>query len=88
MPQFGPWVSPTFENGFHQYFNLGGCGIIEMVLLVTIEYRIAGFGSFDSTEEGVAHKGWDNVDTAGKFPQIVDHDCCCRGSIWKMKHSR
>ncbi len=90
MPQFGPWALPPFEDCVCQYCDLGGRGIVEINLLFIIDCRVAGFDHFDSTEEGVADKGWGNVDTASKFPQIVvqlvDHGCCCCGSIWKMKH--
>ncbi len=92
MPQFGPWASPLFEDYIRQYFDLGGLGTVEIELLVIIDCRVVGFDHFDSTEEGVAHEGWDNVDTASRFLQIVvqllDHGCCCCGSIWKMKHGR
>ncbi len=64
----------------------GGRGIAEVELLVIIDCRVDGFNHFDSTEDRVADKGWDNVDTARRFLQIVvqlvDHGCC----IWKMKH--
>jgi hypothetical protein len=92
MPQFGLWASPPFEDWVCQYCDLGGCRILEIDLLVVIDCRVASFDHFDSAEEQVAHKGWDNVDTASRFPQIVvqlvDHGCCCYGSIWKMKHGR
>ncbi len=55
-----------------------------------MDCRVAGFEHFHSTEESVAKKGQDDVDAACRFPQIVvqlvDHGCCCCGSIWKMKH--
>jgi hypothetical protein len=67
----------------------GGRDIVEINLLVIIDCSIAGFNYFDSTEERVANKGWDNVDAVCRFLQIVvqvvDHGCCCCGSIWKMK---
>ena len=88
-PQFGPWALPSFEDCVCQYHDFGGCGIVEVDLLVIIDCSVAGFDHFDSTEERVANKGWDNVDAACRFPQIVvqlvDHGCCCCGSIWKMK---
>jgi hypothetical protein len=84
-PQFGPWALPPFENGFCQFCDLGGGGIVEIDLLVIIDCGVASFDHFDSTEEGVAHEGRENVDTASRFPQIVvqlvDHSCCCHGSI-------
>ncbi len=89
MPQFGPWASPPFEDCVCQYCNFGGCGIVEVNLLVIIDCCVASFDHFDSTEERVANKGRDNVDAASRFPQIVmqlvDHGCCCCGSVWKMK---
>ncbi len=90
MPQFGPWASPPFEDCVCQYRDFGGRGIIEVDLLVTMDCRVAGFNHFDSTKERVANKKWDDVDAACRFLQIVvqlvDHGCCCRGSVWKMKH--
>jgi hypothetical protein len=90
MPQFGPWAFPPLEDCVCQHCDLGGSGIIENDLLVIIDCRVASFNHFDSTEEGVANKGWDDVNTARRFLQIVvqhvDHGCCCCGSIWKMKH--
>ncbi len=63
---------------------------MEIDLLVIIDCRVAGFDYYDSTEEGVADKGWDNVDTASRFLQIVvqlvDHGCCRCGFISKTKH--
>ncbi len=68
----------------------GCCGIVEIDLLVIIDCCVAGVNHFDSTKERVAYKGQDDVDTASRFPQImvqlVDHGCCCCGSVWKMKH--
>jgi hypothetical protein len=91
-PQFDPWASPPFENGFRQHCDLGGRGILEIDLLVIIDCRVASFDHFDSAEEGFAHKGWDNVDTTSRFlkivVQLVGYSCCRRGTIWKMKHGR
>ncbi len=36
-PQFGPWASPPFEYYVCQYCDLGGCGIVEIDLLVIID---------------------------------------------------
>ncbi len=81
---------PPFEDCVYQYHDFGGCGIVEVDLLVIIDCSVAGFNHLDSTEERVANKGRDNVDAACRFPQIVvqlvDHGCCCCGSIRKMKH--
>ncbi len=89
-PQFGPWASPPFEDCFCRYHDFGGCGIVEFNLLVIVDCCVASFNHFDSTEETVANKGRDDVDTACRFPkivvQLVDHGCCCCGSVWKMKH--
>jgi hypothetical protein len=86
-PQFGPWALPPFEDCICQYLDFEGRGIVEVDLLVIIGCRVAGFDHFDSTEERVANKGWANVDTVCRFLQIVvqlvDHGCCCCGSIWK-----
>jgi hypothetical protein len=91
MPQFGLWASPSFEDCVCQYCDLGGCDTVEIDLFVIIHCRVAGFDHLNSTKEGAADKGWDNVDTARRFPQIVvqlgDCGCCCCGSIWQMKHS-
>ncbi len=70
-PQFGPWASPSFEDCICQYCDFGGCGIVEVDLLVIIDCHVAGFEHFDSTEERVANTGWDYVDAACRFPQIV-----------------
>ncbi len=90
MPQFGPWASPPFEDFVCRYSDFGGCGIVEVDLLVIIDCCVAGFNHLDSTEKRVANKRWDNVDAACQFPQVVvqlvDHGCCCCGSIWIMKH--
>ncbi len=87
-PQLGPWASPPFEDCIFQYCDFGGCCIVEVDLLVSIDCCVAGFNHLDSTEE-IANKRRDNVDAARRFPQIVvqlvDHGCCCCGSIWKMK---
>ncbi len=89
-PQFGLWALPSFEDCVCQYRDFGGCGIVEVDLLVIIDCHVAGFNHLDSTEERVANKGQDNVDAACRFPQImvqlVDHGCCCCGSVWKIKH--
>jgi hypothetical protein len=89
-PQFGPWASPPFEDCVCQYCDFGGHGIIEVDLFVIMECHVAGHDHFDSTDERVANKGRDNFDTACRFLQIlvqlVDHGCCCCGSVWKMKH--
>ncbi len=89
-PQFGPWASPPFEDCICQYCDFGGHGFVEVDLLVIIDCCVAGFNHLDSTKERVANKGWDNVDTACRSPQIVvqlvDHGCCCCGFVWKMKH--
>ncbi len=63
--------------------------MIKVDFLVIIDCRVAGFDHFERLEERVANKGWDNVDTACRFPQmqLVDHGCCCCGFIWKMTHS-
>ena len=70
-PQFGPWALSPFEDCVCQYCDFGGCGIIEVDLLVIIDCRLAGFDYFDSTEERVADKGWDDVDTACRFTHVV-----------------
>ncbi len=84
-PQFGPWALPPFEDCVCQYHDFGGCGIVEIDLLVIIDSRVAGFNHLGSIEERVANKGWDNNDAAYRFPQIVvqlvDHGCCCCGSV-------
>ncbi len=89
-PQFGPQALPPFEDCVCQYCDSGCCGILEVDLLVIIDCCVAGFNHFDSTEERVAYKGWEDVDAASRFPQIVmqlvGHGCCCCGSVWKMKH--
>jgi hypothetical protein len=88
-PQFGLWLLPPFEDCVCQYCDFGGHGIVEVDLLVITDCLLAGFDYFDSTEERVFNKGWDNVDTARRFLQIavqlVDHGCCHCGPIWKMK---
>jgi hypothetical protein len=80
MPQFGPWASSPFEDCICQHCDFGGHGIVEVDLLVIIDCCVASFNHFESTEERFAHKGWDNVDAASRFPQIVmqlvDHGCC------------
>jgi hypothetical protein len=89
-PQFGPWASPPFEDSVCQYCDVGGHGIIGVDFLVIKDCCVAGLNHLDSTEERVANKGWDNVYAACRFPQVVvqlvDHGCCCCGSVWKMKH--
>jgi hypothetical protein len=89
-PQFGPRALPPFEDCVCQYCDFGGRGIVEVDLLVIIDCCVAGFNQLDSTEKRVANKGRDNVDAVSRFPQIVvqivDHSCCCCGSVWKMKH--
>jgi hypothetical protein len=56
-PQFGPWPSPLFENGFCRYCDFCGRGIADIDLLFIIDCSVAGFDHFYSTEEGVAHEG-------------------------------
>ncbi len=89
-PQFGPWALLPFEDCIYQYRDFGGHSIIEVDLLVIIDCCVASFNHLDSVEESVANNGRDNVDAACRFPQIVvqlvDHGCCCCGSVWKMKH--
>jgi hypothetical protein len=80
MPQFGTWALPPFEDCVCQYCDFGGRRIVKVDLLVIIDCHVASFDHFDSTEERVANKGWDNVYTACRFLQIVvqlvDHGCC------------
>ncbi len=89
-PQFGPWVLPPFEDCIFRNHDFGGRGIVEVVLLVFIDYCVASFNHFCSTEERVANKGREDVDAACRFLQIVvqlvDHGYCCCGFLWKMKH--
>jgi hypothetical protein len=89
-PQLGPWTSPPFKDCVCRYCDFGGRGIVEVDLLVIIDCCVASFNHLDSTEERVANKKRDNVDAVSRFPhsvvQLVDHGCCCCGSIWKMKH--
>ncbi len=84
-PQFGPWASPPFEDCVSRDRDFGGHGIVEVDLLVIIDCHVTSIDHFDGAEERVANKGWDDVDTACRFPQIVvqlvDHGCCCCGSI-------
>jgi hypothetical protein len=88
--QFCSWALPPLEDCIGQYYDLGGCGIVEINLVVIIDCCLASFDHFDSTEEGIADEGWDNVDTVSRLlrivVQLVDHGCCHCGSIWKMKH--
>ncbi len=37
MPQFSPWASPPFEDCICRYYDFGGCGIVEVDLLVIID---------------------------------------------------
>jgi hypothetical protein len=69
--QFGLWALPPFEDCICRYCDFSGHGIVEVDLLVIIDCCVAGFGHFDSIEERAANKGWDDVDTAHRFPQIV-----------------
>ncbi len=68
MPQFGPWALPLFEDCICQNRDFGGCGIVEVDILVIIDCHVAGFDHFDSTKERVANKGRDDVEAAYRFP--------------------
>ncbi len=41
MQQFGPWALPPFEDCVCQYCDFGGCGIVEVDLLVIIDCCVA-----------------------------------------------